>query len=38
MSTLYGVMMILDAVVDPADFRASRRSYAQSDPLAAYRT
>jgi len=36
-ATRYGVMMIREAVVNPAEFRAARRSNAQSDPLAAYR-
>jgi hypothetical protein len=36
-ATRYGVMMIREAVVDPTEFKAARRSAVQSDPLAAYR-
>jgi hypothetical protein len=34
---LYGVIMIREAVVDPAEFKAARQSAMQSDPLSAYR-
>ncbi|TPM25702.1 terminase family protein [Mesorhizobium sp. B2-3-4] len=36
-ATRYGVMMIREAVVDPAEFKAARRINVQSDPLAGYR-
>jgi hypothetical protein len=36
-ATRYGVMMLRDAVVDPAEFRAVKRARGQSDPLGAFR-
>ncbi|RWI45696.1 MAG: terminase [Mesorhizobium sp.] len=36
-ATRYGVMMLREAVVDPAEFKAARRPAAQSDPLGAFR-
>jgi hypothetical protein len=37
-ATRYGVMMLREAVVDPAEFRAGRtRPKEQSDPLGAFR-
>ncbi|TSE03903.1 terminase [Mesorhizobium intechi] len=36
-ATRYGVMMLREAVVDPAEFKAARRPAGQSDPLGAFR-
>lgn len=36
-ATRYGVMMLREAVVDPAEFKAARRPVGQSDPLGAFR-
>lgn len=36
-ATRYGIMMVREALVDPAEFRAARRSNVQCDPLAGYR-
>ncbi|WP_352913689.1 terminase family protein [Mesorhizobium sp. M0915] len=36
-ATRYGVMMLREAVVDPAEFKAAHRSRGQSDPLAGFR-
>ncbi|MBZ9955075.1 terminase [Mesorhizobium sp. B2-4-4] len=36
-ATRYGVMMLREAVVDPAEFRTARRAKGQSDPLGAFR-
>ncbi|MER8455839.1 terminase large subunit [Mesorhizobium sp. M1300] len=33
----YGVMMLREAIVNPAEFKSARRSGAQSDPLAGFR-
>ena len=33
----YGVMMLREAVVDPAEFKSARRQGGQSDPLGAFR-
>ncbi|WP_140539287.1 terminase large subunit domain-containing protein [Mesorhizobium sp. B1-1-8] len=36
-ATRYGVMMLREAVVDPAEFKAAKRPVGQSDPLRAFR-
>ncbi|WP_245525859.1 hypothetical protein [Mesorhizobium sp. M00.F.Ca.ET.216.01.1.1] len=36
-ATRYGVMMLREAVVDPAEFRTARRPAGQSEPLGAFR-
>lgn len=36
-ATRYGVMMIRESLVDPAEFKAARRVNTQSDPLGDYR-
>ncbi|RVD66767.1 terminase family protein [Mesorhizobium sp. M7A.F.Ca.ET.027.03.2.1] len=36
-ATRYGVMMLREAVIDPAEFAAVKRDRKQSDPLAAFR-
>ncbi|WP_352811300.1 terminase family protein [Mesorhizobium sp. M0387] len=36
-ATRYGVMMLREALVDPAEFRAAKRSRGQTDPLAGFR-
>ncbi|TGP49694.1 terminase [bacterium M00.F.Ca.ET.230.01.1.1] len=36
-ATRYGVMMLREAIVDPAEFKTARRSPGQSDPLGAFR-
>ncbi|CAH2404758.1 Terminase-like family protein [Mesorhizobium ventifaucium] len=36
-ATRYGVMMLREAVVDPAEFKTARRKAGQSDPLGAFR-
>lgn len=36
-ATRYGVMMLREAVVNPAEFKLSRQSAKQADPLEAYR-
>ncbi|WP_245511700.1 MULTISPECIES: hypothetical protein [unclassified Mesorhizobium] len=36
-ATRYGVMMLREAVVDPAAFKAARRPTGQSGPLGAFR-
>jgi hypothetical protein len=36
-ATRYGVMMLREAVVDPAEFKSARRQVGQSDPLGPFR-
>ncbi|WP_421917345.1 hypothetical protein [Mesorhizobium sp.] len=36
-ATRYGVMMLREALVDPAEFKAARPAKGQSDPLGAFR-
>ncbi|MER8702122.1 MULTISPECIES: hypothetical protein [unclassified Mesorhizobium] len=36
-ATRYGVMMLREAQVDPAMFKAARRKAGQADPLGAFR-
>jgi hypothetical protein len=36
-ATRYGVMMLREAVVDPAEFKSARRQVGQSGPLGAFR-
>ncbi|TGR36432.1 terminase, partial [Mesorhizobium sp. M8A.F.Ca.ET.198.01.1.1] len=36
-ATRYGVMMLREAMVDPAEFKAARRTTGQSGPLGGFR-